>query len=321
MGYFPNNRFHIDAATPNKGRRWAVARSEAKWRVATTACRMLASAITACLCVGIASKAVAAKESLATTVQKAFAATHDGWSSDEVLVNDDLNSAFLAKCRELKLVDTDEKLNWTMLNLRKAGKLNVPVTKRRRDNHDEYRHAAEIASRLLCDRHQLNVDRILCHTDHRREFDQITNKIAPGVEPYLLRKAALGLRKARRLRPELVVRIADWGRQVITLNASEIVADASIVPTNPGIYLFRDKTGYLYIGESKNLRTRIENHLDESDRKSLANYLKANQAELATTTVELHSFDPDSKAAKTSVRRAYESELIHSRKPRFNVRP
>jgi hypothetical protein len=37
--------------------------------------------------------------------------------------------------------------------------------------------------------------------------------------------------------------------------------------------------------------------------------------------VELHAFDPDSKARSLTVRRAYESELIRSRKPRLNIAP
>ena len=36
---------------------------------------------------------------LQNVIANAFAATHDGWSVDEVILNDDLNSAFLEKCR------------------------------------------------------------------------------------------------------------------------------------------------------------------------------------------------------------------------------
>ena len=40
-----------------------------------------------------------------------------------------------------------------------------------------------------------------------------------------------------------------------------------------------------------------------------------------TIHVEIHSFDPKSKAKSTRIRRAYESEIISSRTPKFNVRP
>jgi excinuclease UvrABC nuclease subunit len=95
--------------------------------------------------------------------------------------------------------------------------------------------------------------------------------------------------------------------------------DTDIVPSGPGVYIFRDSTGYLYIGESANLRTRLAKHLDQSDSKSLAYYLRKNGVD--TVTVELHAFDPDSNARLKEMRRAYESELIHSRKPRFNIAP
>jgi predicted GIY-YIG superfamily endonuclease len=85
------------------------------------------------------------------------------------------------------------------------------------------------------------------------------------------------------------------------------------------IYIFRDASGYLYIGESENLRARVTKHLDHSDRKSLARYLW--QEGVGGVTVELHAFDPDSNARNKEMRRAYESELIHSRQPRLNIAP
>ncbi len=258
-------------------------------------------------------------DQLADVVRQAFREVHDGYSSDEVLVRDDLNAAFIAKCRQT-LPDTDEsQLNWTLLTLRKAGHLDVKATKRAVLKHDNYRHAAEIAARLMHDRYALSMDRVLCDPKRRREFDSAAQGMAPRVPVYRLRKAALGLRKARQLRPELVVRVADWKKEVTTRAASELKANTELIPAGPGIYIFRDTTGYLYIGESANLRTRLTKHLDESDRLSLASYLKQQRVE--QVTVELHVFDPESNARHVSMRRAYESELIRSRKPRFNVAP
>ena len=115
------------------------------------------------------------------------------------------------------------------------------------------------------------------------------------------------------------MRVADWKREIITLSADEILKKPESVPTHPGVYIFRDDTGYLYIGESSDLRSRVTKHLDHSDRKSLAHYLWDNGVE--KLTVELHAFDPNSKAKEKSARRAYESELIRSRQPRFNIAP
>ena len=231
------------------------------------------------------------REIWAGVVKQAFDAVHDGWSSDEVLVRDDLNNAFVTHCRS-RLPDADEaELNWMLLNLRKTGQLDADVTKQKTLRHEDYAHAAEIAARQMYDEHQLSIDRVLCDPDLRREFDRIAHSVTPDVSAYQLRKAALSLRKARQLRPELVARVADWKKQVITLSAQEISNDPKRVPDTPGIYLFRDASGYLYIGESENLRARVTKHLDQSDRKSLAQYLWREGGE--GVTVELHAFDPD----------------------------
>jgi len=266
-----------------------------------------------------ASEKLARTRELADVVKQAFREVHDGWSTDEVILRDTLNEAFIRHCRRSLPAADAAQLNWTLLNLRKAGRLEVRATKRTSLRHDDYFHAAEIAARFMYDKYRLTTDRVMCDPERRNEFDSVAQAAAPGISAYRLRKAAFGLRKARKLRPELVARVADWDREIISVPAKKIVSDAEIVPTNPGVYIFRDASGYLYIGESANLRTRVAKHLDHSDRKSLARYLWENGAE--DMTVELHSFDPNSNARHKEMRRAYESELIRSRKPRFNIAP
>jgi hypothetical protein len=51
----------------------------------------------------------------------------------------------------------------------------------------------------------------------------------------------------------------------------------------------------------------------------LARYFRARG--IADVTVEWHAFDPDSGARMKPMRRAYESELIRSRRPRLNLAP
>lgn len=252
-------------------------------------------------------------------VRQAFTAEHDGWSADEVVLQDELNRAFLERCREHLPEAKPFDLNWSLLNLRKAGKLNVPTTRRRNDRHDEYLHAAEIAARYAQDKFSTTIDRVMCDPRQRTLFDEAAHKIAPDVDAYRLRKAAFGLRKTRRLQPELVVRVADWGKQISSHPAGDLAKSPVKIPEQPGIYLFHDATGYLYIGESSNLRERVSKHLDHSDRKSLAHYLWSNG--LDGVTVELHAFARDSQARDKTARRAYESELIRSRTPRLNLAP
>src|SRR5262249_30572346 len=158
----------------------------------------------------------------------------------------------------------------------------------------------------------LTIDRVFCHPQYRREFDEITAGIAPGVSNYLLRKAAFKLRKARKLQPELIKRVANWGRKVESYPADQLIENLELIPRRPGVYIFSDRSGYLYIGEADNLRIRIAKHLDHSDRRGLARYFW----EIGTKDllVEFHAFDPDSEGKKSPNRRAYESELIRSRR-------
>ena len=262
-------------------------------------------------------------------VTEAFQAVSDGWSSDEVILQEELNASFVAHCvAALKKIKTDSSdqpdvkesdLNRTLMNLRKAGKLKSKTTKRKTTDLSSVRHVSEIATRSMLDKHQCSIDRMMCDPELRSEFDEAAKAIDESIDCYAVRKAAFQLRKARRLKPELITRIADWGRTVKTLSIKEILDDEKVLNEHPGVYIFRDSTGYLYIGQTENLRTRLLKHLDESHNLSLAKYLNTESKD--SISIEVHDFDPKSDASRTMVRRAYESELIASRKPRFNVQP
>ncbi len=257
---------------------------------------------------------------LKRAVREAFREVHQGYSSDEVLLDDALNRAFLIACRRGCPEATDAQCNWTLLNLRKAGKLSdIPTTRRRRDATDAVLPLAEIAARSVIDRTGDSIDAILCDPVQRQEFDRMIRQLDPGADPYLARKAALRLRKSRRLRPELIARIADWGRTIREFRVSEVRTDWNRVPEQPGVYIFRDSTGYLYIGQSNNLRARLQSHLEASSSAGLSRYLAAQSDD--EISIEIHAFPADSRARETMVRRAYESELIRTRQPRFNIQP
>lgn len=257
--------------------------------------------------------------SINDVIRESFGQTHDGWSSDEVVLNSDLNDAFIQRCLA-KLPHADPSdLNWRLLNMRKAGLLNIKTTKSNRKSVSGFTPIAEIVARTMIDRHHVSIDRIMTDPQLRKQFDDRAKKIDASVDLYSVRKAAFSLRKQRRLRPELIARIADWGRQITTFPVQAIGDDFQIVPELPGIYIFRDATGYLYIGQSANLRARLKEHLDESSNFSLGQYL--GDAQHDNVQVELHAFAGDSRAKETMIRRAYESELIASRKPKFNIQP
>jgi hypothetical protein len=255
---------------------------------------------------------------LEDVVRRCIFATHDGYSTDDLIIDDTLNEAFIRACRKELPLAAAAALNWELLTLRKRPPGIGKVTRvTRHHKHDDYIHAAEIAARHMEDAHLLTIDRVLCDPEIRREFDSLALSIAPGISTYLLRKAALKLRKARQLQPELMKRVTDWGTTILMFAAEELVTDPACIPRLPGIYIFRDTTGYLYIGEAGDLLQRVRKHLYHSDRKALARYLWENGVE--DLSVELHTFRKESDGNKSRCRKAYEAELIRSRKPVFNI--
>jgi predicted GIY-YIG superfamily endonuclease len=256
---------------------------------------------------------------LKRVVASAFAATHDGWSVDEVILNDDLNRAFLQKCREQLPEVAPADLNWRLLNMRKAGTLKTKTTRSGKRPSRSHVAVAEMVSRSLIDQHAVTIDRIMVDPKIRVQFDEKTSALGKELDKYLVRKAAFGLRKKRRLRPELIARIADWGRSIQEFPLKSVEDNPKIIPHQPGIYIFRDASGYLYIGQSVNLHKRLKEHLDESSNFSLSKYLNEHAHE--DVTLEIHAFPVDSRAKETMIRRAYESELIASRRPKFNIQP
>ncbi len=255
----------------------------------------------------------------------AFIASSGGHSVDELMIRDDLRTAFFAQIKTMMRSDlssgqkTDAILS--VIKLRKAGKLAVATTRRSGRVVDEVGPVAEIAARVVTDRHRISTDQMLADEIMRVELQREAELISPGVDAYAVRRMVLNLRKKRQLKPELVLQVADWDREIQTHGLRELgerLSDGDI-STGPGVYLFRIPSGYLYVGEASNLAARLSEHVGGSDRVSLANYLAGDHAD--QVTVELHIFPADSPAKRVTVRRAYESELIRSRSPEFNVRP
>jgi len=247
-------------------------------------------------------------------VLQAFLGTRDGYSPDAVITDPASDARFLAACRELGAGETDVELNHCLYNLRKSRRLEGhPTTKRvslRRK--DEYEFAAEIAARFLERQRDTTLDRIICDPALAQEFDRLAQELAPGFSPFEYRFAALNLRKARRLRPEVSPHLLP-ATQVESFRVADL--DINRIPRSQGIYLFHYMgEGLLYLGEARNLRDRIRKHLDHSDRKDLARWLWEHGAD--DLYVEIHVL-PDKTT--NAARKAVELELIRSRRPRFNI--
>lgn len=254
----------------------------------------------------------------------AFSESHDGWSVDEVLLHDGRREAFLTSSERSAPADSDwdqDALCRALLHVRKRGGELPRATKRAvadREQGELLQHVAEISARRLHDELSVHTDALLVSSDARKRFDELAEALVPGCSKYLVRKAALKLRKTRKLEPELLSRVTDWNRTIRSRTAKELASDLAQIPKRPGIYVFYDTEGYVYIGQASNLRTRLEKHLKESDRLALASYLHKDDSDV---NVELHVFEEGSPGEALRIRRAYESELIRTRRPRLNVAP
>ncbi|MFN0051594.1 MAG: GIY-YIG nuclease family protein [Planctomycetales bacterium] len=248
-----------------------------------------------------------------TEIRAAFVASCQGYSADRVVADPALNALFVADCRNRGLTEPVMLLNRTLLNLRKGRGLRglPPAIKTSFSDEDDYRFASEIVCRFLERRDGLTLDQIICDPEKAAEFDNVAAMIAPGHSSLQYRWAALNLRKLRKLRPEILGRALP-AVQVLNIPVEGI--DTKELPNQQGLYVFFCSSQVLYVGEARNLRNRIEKHLDHSDNRGLARWLweQGNQE----MHLELHVLPA---ATTTSVRRALEFELIASRCPRFNV--
>lgn len=253
-------------------------------------------------------------------VRSAFEKTHDGFSSDELIVDDRLWFAFMNElginCDDPASKRLQSFAALHLLKLRKSGKLNVQTVRSRREDVSAIIDTAEISIRTVLDRHDVTIDQVLCDPLLRDELQREAEIVSPKVSARLIRKAVLKLRKVRRLRPELVLRVAQWQTEVRTEPVADL--DLETIPNSPGVYLFRSDDGYLYIGEAVDLRDRMHQHLAGSHNSGLASVLASQRESL---TLELHVFGKESPGKQVTMRRAYESELIRSREPKFNLQP
>jgi site-specific DNA-methyltransferase (adenine-specific) len=243
----------------------------------------------------------------------AYEAASHGNSVDRVVCDPELNSAFLAECEKQGLSGAPATLNRALLNLRKAGYLRGLKSRSTSvGNDDAYRFSAEMAVRYMERRDGVTLDDIICDPDLAAEFHKIAETISPGFSPLQYAWAALNLRKAKRLSPELLARVAP-PKLVLSLPVSGLSLDA--IPTEQGLYLFFTSESCLYVGEAESLRNRIGKHLDHSDNKGLARWMW-DQGE-TKLFLEMQVLEP---ATTQKIRRALECELIRGRRPLFKVK-
>lgn len=210
-------------------------------------------------------------------IMQAFVEVRTGYSPDRVIADPELDGKFLRRCRELGLSGTDYDLNWKLMNARKASELsNLSALVKTKPfilgkKTDEFEYASELAVKFLQEAQDVSLDRIICDPDLASQFDTYASRLAPGFSPLEYRWAAFALRKGGRLgekQKQEMGALPDLGP---FKNVSSVRLKS--VPENEGIYLFRSSEEAVFLGQTDNLRHRLERHLAVSDSKGLPEWL------------------------------------------------
>ncbi len=212
-------------------------------------------------------------------IVEAFRLTHGGFSADRVVADPDLNEPFLAACNRLGIVGDPRTWNTLLFRLRKAGKLAHIETSFRTtiqwQDCDEYLFASEIALQsMLDDGKAESFDEILCDPSLAAQFDRFAGRLAPGRRPFEYRWAALRLRKeAKKARTRAaVLRAPKQFDSMIPLDQF----DAQQQPESSGVYLLSESpTRRLYVGETLNLRRRLNLQFDRPQRTEWSRFAKS----------------------------------------------
>ncbi len=130
---------------------------------------------------------------------EAYRRSADGFSTDRLLVDPDLNARFLQSCQQLGVNLPAVFVNHHLLRLRKAGKLSSIRTNERTslnwEEADAYLFASEIAWKKVFDQTGESLDDIFCNPSLAALFDETARLFAPGYTSFQYRWAALKLRK------------------------------------------------------------------------------------------------------------------------------
>ena len=248
---------------------------------------------------------------LASIIQ-AFGEVRGGCSVDRVIADPQLDRKFLRRCRELGLPGTDYDLNWALMNERKRGNLShLPKTRRyTAKNIDEFEYASELTVRFLQEHKNVSLDRIICDPELAEEFDEYAAMLSPGFSPLEYRWGALRIRKAGRLgnktgNASMIPKLDRLGR--VASFRSGKVSEVG------GLYLFSSKDERVYLGQTDNLRHRIERHMEVSASRGLPDWLwDTKKKPLQISVAELPSISRSS-------RQKIEVSLVKQWQPLLNL--
>ena len=252
-------------------------------------------------------------------ILEAFAKTNRGFSVDRVVADPILNTDFQMQCDRLSIPGTAAERNRFLFRIRKSGKLKaagVPTNKRTLfewDYMDAFLYASDIAWRRTSELYaDASIDEILCDPRLAETFDKIAMSLADGFTSLEYRWAALKLRKqgsmgrrnAEKLKPKGMGLKRFKDKDLCALNQFDLID----VNPSPGVYAIRDesKRGFLYAGETSNLRARLELQLRDENWPS--QMIDPSRIEIAFQEVDTVS----------DARLARQSQLLKWYRPEWN---
>ena len=155
-----------------------------------------------------------------------------------------------------------------------------------------------------------SLDAVLCDPAQAKQFDKIAMSYRPGFQPFQYRWGALMLRKeskSARARADVLRSIAPAKLSVAEPLASAKWGD---YPDEAGLYLVlgADNRDKLYVGESLNLRQRLQHQFTGQP-------LRTWKRESAELRVRFFTAEPN-----TPELLAYQCLLVREHKPKLNVR-
>lgn len=197
-------------------------------------------------------------KNISSGVIQAFEQVHQGYSSDYVLCDPELSTAFTQACTDARLPGSTNVWKRLLLRLRKSGQLkNLVRTNARpaRDDNEHYSFASEIAMRMLELDFGMTMDDVLCSSAGLDYFDQIAQELAPGFPQVEYRWTALAIRKRATVALALAgSKFADW--QNHPLPKPQLVSDQPCPFQGAGVYILASDTQTLYVGESRKTEDR-----------------------------------------------------------------
>ncbi len=207
-----------------------------------------------------------ADEGMIKGIVAAYRASCNGLSTDYVLCDPDLNATFTKLCKEKGLSGNSYVWNRVLLRTRKSGKLpkcKRPSPRTTFQQMDPYSFASEIAMRMMELDYNLTIDEVLCRPEVASEFDSIARYFAPGYSDFQYRWAALAIRKrSSNSRTLAKKKFTDWLKKKPLPKSQRIESLRLPKEGCPGVYILSSDDQPLYVGESCNVRRRIENVMD-----------------------------------------------------------